>query len=91
MSIATAGGDGGQTGLAGGISISRAELRVETCGTVDELNTSLGFARIISRYSEIATWTETIQRTLSGLVRHSPHRLKAGKSRQSSLRKRSVC
>jgi cob(I)alamin adenosyltransferase len=64
MSIATTRGDGGQTGLAGGIRVSKADLRVETYGTVDELNTFLGFARSISGNAEIAGWTETIQRTL---------------------------
>jgi cob(I)alamin adenosyltransferase len=64
MSIATKGGDGGQTGLVGGIRVSKASLRVETYGTVDELNTFLGFARSICQNAEIAAWTETIQRTL---------------------------
>ena len=47
MSIATKRGDGGQTGLAGGIRVSKADLRVESYGTVDELNAVLGFARSI--------------------------------------------
>src|SRR5271156_6709880 len=64
MSIATKRGDGGQTGLAGGIRISKADLRVESYGTVDELNTVLGFARSICQNKEIAAWTETIQRAL---------------------------
>ena len=64
MSIATKRGDGGQTGLAGGIRVSKADLRVESYGTVDELNTVLGFARSLCRNKEIAGWTETIQRTL---------------------------
>jgi len=64
MSIATKRGDGGQTGLAGGIRISKADLRVESYGSVDELNTVLGFARSICENKEIAHWTETIQRTL---------------------------
>jgi cob(I)alamin adenosyltransferase len=64
MSIATTHGDGGQTGLAGGIRISKADLRVESYGTVDELNSMLGFARSICQNKEIAGWTETIQRTL---------------------------
>jgi cob(I)alamin adenosyltransferase len=64
MSIATKRGDGGQTGLAGGIRISKADLRVESYGSVDELNTVLGFARSICQNKEIAEWTETIQRTL---------------------------
>ncbi len=64
MSIATKRGDGGQTGLAGGIRVSKADIRVETYGAVDELNTFLGFARSICRDTEIAAWTETIQRSL---------------------------
>jgi len=64
MSIATKRGDGGQTGLAGGIRISKADLRVEAYGTVDELNSSLGFARSICTHQEICAWTEEIQRTL---------------------------
>jgi cob(I)alamin adenosyltransferase len=64
MSISTTRGDGGQTGLAGGIRVSKSDLRVESYGTVDELNTVLGFARSICQDKEIAAWTETIQRTL---------------------------
>jgi cob(I)alamin adenosyltransferase len=64
MSIATTRGDGGQTGLAGGIRVSKADLRVESYGSVDELNTFLGFARSICQNKEIAAWTEEIQRTL---------------------------
>ncbi len=64
MSIATTRGDGGETSLAGGIRVSKADLRVETYGTVDELNTVLGFARSICGDPEIAAWTEGIQRTL---------------------------
>ena len=64
MSIATKRGDGGQTGLAGGIRVSKADLRVESYGSIDELNTHLGFARSICQDKEIAAWTEEIQRTL---------------------------
>jgi cob(I)alamin adenosyltransferase len=64
MSIATTRGDGGQTGLAGGIRVSKADLRVEAYGSVDELNTVLGFARSICTNKEIYDWTEGIQRTL---------------------------
>ena len=64
MSISTTHGDGGQTGLAGGLRVSKADLRVESYGSVDELNTVLGFARSICSDEQIAKWTETIQRTL---------------------------
>jgi cob(I)alamin adenosyltransferase len=64
MSIATTHGDGGQTGLAGGVRVSKADLRVEAYGSVDELNSFLGFARSICSNEQIAAWTEQIQRTL---------------------------
>ena len=64
MSIATKRGDTGETGLIGDVRISKADLRVEAYGSVDELNSMLGFARSICADKEIAAWTETIQRTL---------------------------
>lgn len=64
MSIATKRGDGGQTGLAGGVRISKADLRVEAYGTVDELNSTLGFARSICSNPEIAAQVHEIQKTL---------------------------
>lgn len=64
MSIATKHGDSGQTGLVGGARISKADLRVEAYGCVDELNATLGFARSICSNKEVHDWTESIQRML---------------------------
>jgi cob(I)alamin adenosyltransferase len=64
MSIATKRGDGGQTGLAGGIRVSKTHPRVECYGTVDELISQMGFARAICQDSEIASRLERIQREL---------------------------
>jgi len=64
MSIATKSGDGGQTGLAGGLRVSKADLRVEAYGTLDELNSTLGFARSICKNAEIAAAVLEIQKTL---------------------------
>ena len=64
MSIATKRGDGGQTGLIGGSRVSKADLRVEAYGTVDELNASLGFARSICSKEEIRSAVHEIQKTL---------------------------
>ena len=64
MSIATKRGDGGQTELAGGIRVSKADLRVEAYGTVDELNSTLGFARSICKNTEICSAVHDIQKTL---------------------------
>lgn len=64
MSIATKRGDGGQTGLAGGVRVSKADLRVEAYGTVDELNSTLGFARSICQNQQIGAAVHDIQKTL---------------------------
>lgn len=64
MSIATKHGDGGKTALAGGIRVSKSDLRVEAYGTIDELNTVLGFARSICANAQIAAAVHHIQKTL---------------------------
>lgn len=63
-SIATTRGDGGQTGLAGGIRVSKSSLRVDTYGNVDELISTLGFARSICDDAEIVELVRVIQREL---------------------------
>ncbi len=64
MSISTKGGDQGQTSLAGNLRVSKGDLRVEAFGTVDELNSSMGFARSICDDHEICGLTKSIQREL---------------------------
>ena len=65
-SISTKTGDDGQTSLAGGTRVSKSSLRVESYGTVDELNSALGFARSICNDNdeEIAKQTKLIQQEL---------------------------
>jgi cob(I)alamin adenosyltransferase len=63
-SISTMKGDSGETSLAGGIRTSKASLRVEAYGTVDELNASIGFARSICDDAEIAAFAKVVQQDL---------------------------
>jgi cob(I)alamin adenosyltransferase len=63
-SISTTRGDGGETSLAGGVRVSKASLRVEAYGTVDELNTALGFARAICDDAEVREPSKRIQAEL---------------------------
>ena len=63
-SISTMRGDAGETSLAGGVRVSKASVRVETYGTIDELNSSLGFARSICEEAQIAALTKSIQQEL---------------------------
>src|SRR4051794_31853038 len=61
MSIATKTGDDGDTGLGGGGRVSKASLRVEAYGGVDELGSQLGFARSICEDPELAELARQIQ------------------------------
>jgi len=63
-SIATTRGDRGETGLAGGIRVSKGSARVDAYGGVDELNAALGFARSICDDQGIAEFTRSIQTEL---------------------------
>lgn len=44
MQVYTRRGDGGETGIWGGVRIAKDEPRMEAIGTVDELNAAIGFA-----------------------------------------------
>lgn len=79
--IYTRGGDKGETSLTGGSRISKAELRVEAYGTVDEANSSIGAARLHVR-GEQAAMLERIQQDLFDLGADisTPSAHKPGKS-----------
>jgi len=64
MSIATKRGDGGQTGLPGGVRVSKAHPRVECYGTIDELISQMGLARVLAGDAEVNELTRNIQREL---------------------------
>ena len=44
MKIYTKTGDKGETGLLGGVRVSKSHLAIEACGSLDELNSLLGLA-----------------------------------------------
>jgi cob(I)alamin adenosyltransferase len=68
VKIYTKTGDSGETGLYGGVRVSKANPRVATYGDVDELNAWLGFARATliqaSGCEDLAGMIEQIQRDL---------------------------
>ena len=57
-------GDTGQTSLVGGKRVSKASLRVEAYGDVDELNSMIGLARARSQDQEIDATLSVIQNDL---------------------------
>ncbi len=48
MKIYTRTGDDGTTGLIGPDRVSKADLRIECIGTVDELNAAMGIAEVVA-------------------------------------------
>ena len=62
--IYTRTGDAGTTRLASGASVSKADLRVEAYGTIDELGSALGLARAVCDDAEVRELTKAIQREL---------------------------
>ncbi|MFN0123196.1 MAG: cob(I)yrinic acid a,c-diamide adenosyltransferase [Blastocatellia bacterium] len=63
-SIATQHGDGGRTRLIGGAEVSKADLRVDAYGTIDELSACMGLARSFTRDVEINQLTRDRQKEL---------------------------
>jgi hypothetical protein len=64
MSISTRRGDSGQTDLVGGVRTSKASLRVESYGTIDELISQLGFVRSIAPDAGHRDLVKETERTL---------------------------
>jgi cob(I)alamin adenosyltransferase len=65
--IYTKTGDEGMTGLGGGQRVPKDSLRVETYGTVDELNSQIGVALAIGLCDRLATELPAIQNQLFDL------------------------
>ena len=48
MNIYTRNGDRGTTSLMNGISVSKSDDRIELVGTIDELNSFIGLAKVLA-------------------------------------------
>ena len=64
MKIYTKTGDKGDTGLFGGARVSKASLRVHAYGEVDELNSVIGWARLVATDAELDALLNRIQNDL---------------------------
>lgn len=67
MKVYTKTGDKGTTCLIGGTRISKSELRLETYGTADELNSFIGLLRAKVQDEQIDAWLERVQQKLFNL------------------------
>jgi len=64
VKIYTKTGDEGETGLFGGARVSKASLRVEAYGEVDELNSAIGWARVQVSEADLDALLNQIQSDL---------------------------
>lgn len=67
MKIYTKKGDGGNTSLMNGVSISKADDRIELLGTIDELNSHLGLAKVLAD-GDLCDRLSQIQRNLMKIM-----------------------
>lgn len=64
--VYTRGGDKGETSLVGGQRIAKDSIRIESYGTVDELNSVLGLARVANR--DLPGASDTDREKLDGIL-----------------------
>jgi cob(I)alamin adenosyltransferase len=64
MKIYTKTGDSGDTSLFGGKRVPKSSLRIETYGTVDELNAQIGAVRSLKPHDEVDSILEKLQNQL---------------------------
>ncbi len=79
MKVYTKTGDKGLTGLIGGTRIPKHDLRIETYGTVDELNAYVGLIRdraIDKKDSEVLIYIQDRLFTLGSLLASDPEKSK---------------
>jgi len=67
MKLYTKTGDKGKTGLFGGQRVPKDSLRIETYGTIDELNSVLGIVRTYTKDEMLDTIYKRIQNELFNL------------------------
>jgi len=62
--VVTKTGDKGETGLGDGSRVSKDDPRIECIGDLDELNSFVGFAKVVITDDSIITFLEKIQNDL---------------------------
>jgi len=67
MKIYTKTGDGGTTSLMNGVRVSKSDERIELLGTIDELSSHMGLAKVVAASDQKETLSK-IQGELIGLM-----------------------
>jgi cob(I)alamin adenosyltransferase len=82
MKIYTKTGDDGTTGLVGGARVSKSDPRIESYGTIDELNAAIGLAAVLAG-SKLLGQLRAVQSDLFAIGSHLATPL--GSPQRSSL------
>jgi cob(I)alamin adenosyltransferase len=90
MKVYTKTGDTGTTALFGGTRVSKHHIRIESYGTVDELNSHIGLIRdqeINSHYKEVLIEVQDRLFTVGAILATPPEKetLKSGEKRLKNL------
>ncbi len=90
MKVYTKTGDNGTTALFGGTRVSKHHIRIESYGTVDELNSHIGLIRdqeINSHYKDVLIEIQDRLFTVGAILATPPEKetLKSGKKRLQNL------
>jgi len=75
--IYTKTGDKGSTSLIGGVRVPKNHIRIESYGTIDELNSYLGMVHDLCDSQEVGTWLHEIQDrlfTIGSVLATSPEK-----------------
>ena|ERR1700761_9317839 len=59
--IYTKTGDKGSTSLIGGVRVPKSHIRIESYGTIDELNSFIGMVNDIAANAQINVWLKEVQ------------------------------
>lgn len=75
--IYTKTGDKGATSLIGGVRVPKSHIRIESYGTIDELNSFLGMVNDLFDHQDVKTWLREIQDrlfTIGSVLATSPEK-----------------
>ncbi len=61
FTIYTKTGDKGGTSLIGGVRVPKNHIRIESYGTVDELNSFIGMVNDMAQHEQVSAWLREIQ------------------------------
>ena len=67
MKIYTKTGDQGETGLLGGVRVSKSHSAIKVCGSIDEINSFIGLARVENQSESINQLLTQVQHDLFDL------------------------